>query len=95
MKVRDWLKWYFNNDEIVKYSKDAVPLVWCVKDGVHDIRMVKCYLQINDKYGRHYGKVLVLYIGGRVRLKWIDENSCRFLTEDDFLGCECWDGYIF
>ena len=41
MKVRDWLKWYFNNDEIVKYSKDAVPLVWCVKDGVYDIRMVK------------------------------------------------------
>lgn len=95
MKVRDWLKWYFNNDEIVKWSKYAIPLVWRVENGVYDIRKVKCELQITDKYGRHYEKYLVLYVGNRANLKYIDEMTCVFLSDDDFLNCECWDGYIF
>lgn len=95
MKVRDWLKWYFNNDEIVKWSKYATPVLWYVEDNTYDIREVRCDLYIKDKYERCYEKYLVLYVGSRARLEWIDEGTCKFLTEDDFLDCECWDGYIF
>ena len=94
MKVRDWLKWYFNNDEIVKWSKYATPVIWCVEDNTYDIREVRCDLYIKDKYGRCHEKYLVLYVGGRARLKWIDEGTCKFLIDDDFLDCECLDGHI-
>ena len=95
MKIKDWIKWYFGDDKIVEYSLYATPTIVDVKDGSYNIKEVRCYLYIKDKYGRCYNKYLVLWVEGRARLKYIDEELCAFLTEDDFLDCECWDGCIF